>query len=79
MRVYVQLSGLLFAIVAIAHLVRLLARWPLLIAGYPLPAIGSLIVLLVTGGMSAWAWRLLTGPSAPSGHPGGHPRSDPLA
>jgi hypothetical protein len=62
MRAYVQLSGVLFALVALGHLVRVLARWPLLIAGYPLPALASLVVLVVTGGMSVWAWRLLTGP-----------------
>jgi hypothetical protein len=64
MRAYVQLSGVMFALVAIMHLVRVLARWPLLIAGYPLPAVASLVVLLVTAGMSVWAWRLLTAPRA---------------
>jgi len=61
MRAYIQLSGVIFALVAIVHLVRVLARWPLLIAGYPLPAVASLFVLVVSAGMSAWAWRLLTG------------------
>jgi hypothetical protein len=65
MRTYVQLSGILFALVAVAHLVRVLARWPLLIAGYPLPALASLVVLVVTAGLSVWAWRLLTGPQTP--------------
>jgi hypothetical protein len=64
MRAYVQLSGVLFALVALGHLVRVLARWPLLIAGYPLPALASLVVLAVTAGMSVWAWRLLTGAPA---------------
>jgi hypothetical protein len=64
MRTYVQLSGVLFALVALGHLVRVLARWPLLIAGYPLPALASLVVLVVTAAMSVWAWRLLTGPPA---------------
>jgi hypothetical protein len=64
MRTYLQLSGVLFALVALGHLVRVLARWPLLIAGYPLPALASLGVLLVTAAMSVWAWRLLTGPAA---------------
>jgi hypothetical protein len=64
MRAYVQLSGVLFALVALGHLVRVLARWPFLIAGYPLPALASLVVLVVAAGMSVWAWRLLTGPQA---------------
>jgi hypothetical protein len=65
MRTYVQLSGILFALVAVGHLVRVLARWPLLIAGYPLPTLASLVVLVVTAGLSVWAWRLLTSPQTP--------------
>ena len=67
MRAYIQLSGILFALVALGHLVRTLARWPLLIAGYPLPAIVSLVVAAVAGGLSIWAWRLLTGPQTAAG------------
>jgi hypothetical protein len=65
MRSYVQLSGVLFALVALGHLVRLLARWPLLIAGYPLPALGSVIVFVVTAAMGIWAWRLLAAAQPP--------------
>ena len=62
MRPYLQVSGLLFGLVAIGHLVRLVRRWPLLIAGYPIPALASLAVLVVTGVMAAWAWRLMSRP-----------------
>jgi hypothetical protein len=61
MRTYVQVSGVLFALVALGHLVRVLARWPLLIGGRPLPALGSLGVVLVAGARSVWAWRSLAG------------------
>lgn len=67
MRAYVRISGVLFALVALGHLVRTLARWPVLIAGYPLPAIASLAGAVVAGGLSVWAWRLLTGPQAAEG------------
>jgi hypothetical protein len=66
MRAYVQVSGVVFALVALGHLLRLVRRWPLLIAGRPLPALVSLIVLVVTGAMAVWAWRLLRAPSAPA-------------
>jgi len=62
MRPYVQVSGLLFGLVALVHLVRVIRRWPLLIAGHPVPAVVSLVVLLVTGAMAFWAWRLLSQP-----------------
>ena len=61
MGTYVKVSGVLFALVAVGHLVRVLARWPLLIAGRPLPALASLIVALLAGAMSIWAWRTLAG------------------
>jgi hypothetical protein len=62
MRRYVQVSGLLFGLVAIGHLVRLVRRWPLLVAGYPVPALVSLAVLVVTAIMAVWSWRLLSRP-----------------
>ena len=65
MRAYVRVSGLLFGLVALGHLVRLIRRWPLLIGGYPLPALASAVVLIVTGVMAIWAWRLLSGPEEP--------------
>jgi hypothetical protein len=61
MRAYLQVSSLLFALVALGHLLRVLLRWPLLIAARPLPGVVSLIVVVVTGAMAVWAWRLLAG------------------
>ena len=66
MQRYVQVSGLLFGLVTIGHLLRVVRRWPLLIAGFPVPALVSLVVLVVTGLMAVWAWRLLSRPQVPS-------------
>jgi hypothetical protein len=60
MRGYVQVSCLLFALTTLGHVLRLLARWPLVIAGRPLPAFASLLVVLVAGSMTVWALRLLS-------------------
>ena len=59
MRSYIQVSGVLFALVAVGHVVRVLARWPSLIGGRPRPALASLVVALIAGAMSVWAWRTL--------------------
>ncbi len=59
MRAYLRVSSTLFALVTLGHLVRMIARWPLVIAGRPMPAFASLVVLIVTGSMTVWAWRLL--------------------
>ena len=66
MRSYVRLSGLLFALVALGHVVRTVRRWPLLIAGHPIPAVVSLVVAVLAGGMAFWAWRVLSQPEVAS-------------
>jgi hypothetical protein len=62
MRSYVRVSGLVFALLALGHLLRTVRRWPLLIAGHPIPAVVSLLVVVVAGGMAVWAWRVLSRP-----------------
>ncbi len=59
MRTYVQISSLLFALTTLGHILRVVARWPMMIAGRPLPALASVIVVLVAGSMTLWGWRLL--------------------
>ncbi len=60
MRAYLRVSGLLFGLVAVGHLVRVVRRWPLLVGGYPVPALASLVALIGAGLMAVWAWRLLS-------------------
>jgi hypothetical protein len=62
MRPYVRVSGLLFGLVALGHLLRAVRRWPLLIAGHPIPAVVSLIVCVLAGAMAFWSWRVLSRP-----------------
>ena len=59
MQTYVRIAGVVFALVALGHVLRVVRRWPLLIAGRPLPAIVSLVVAVVAAAMAVWAWRLL--------------------
>jgi hypothetical protein len=61
-RSYVRVSGFLFGLVALGHLIRAVRRWPLLIGGYPIPAVVSLVVCVLAGGMALWAWRVLSRP-----------------
>jgi hypothetical protein len=73
MRSYIQFSGLIFAIVSVGHLLRVLRRWPLMIAGYPLPVLASLAVAVAAGVLAAWAWRLLNDPAAGGAAGSGNP------
>jgi hypothetical protein len=62
MRAYLRVSSLIFALLTVAHILRLVWRWPLLVAGRPLPVFASVIAMAVTGSMAIWAWRLLRSP-----------------
>ena len=53
MRPYVRVSGLLFGLVAVVHLIRAIRRWPLLIGGIHSRG-GSLIVFVLAGGVALW-------------------------
>ena len=58
MRAYLQISGTLFGLVAVGHLLRLLRHWPVDFAGYPVPLWASWLGLVLAGGLSVWAFRL---------------------
>jgi hypothetical protein len=63
MRAYLQISGALFGIIALAHLVRLFRHWPIDLAGHLVPLWVSWPGLLLAGGLSVWALRLMRGMS----------------
>jgi hypothetical protein len=73
MREYLKVSCALFAVVTFGHLLRVLARLPLVIGGRPLPAFASLVVAIGSGAMTMWAWRLLRTPQAGPQPPAIHP------
>ena len=59
MRTYLQTSGVLFAIVALGHLFRVFRHWPVDLAGHVIPLWVSWLGLVVAGGLSIWAFRLM--------------------
>jgi hypothetical protein len=59
MRAYLQISGTLFGLIALAHLLRLLRHWPINLLGHTVPLWVSWLGLVLAGGLSIWAWRLL--------------------
>jgi hypothetical protein len=58
MRAYLQVSGTLFGLIAVAHLLRLFRHWPVDLAGYMVPVWVSWVGLILAGGLSMWALRL---------------------
>ncbi len=59
MRAYLQISGTLFGLIALGHLLRLFRHWPVDLAGYMVPLWVSWVGLLLAGGLSVWALRLM--------------------
>ena len=60
-KLYLIISGILFAMVAVAHLARLLFGWTILVDTEIVPMWVSWVGFLVPGGLSVWAFRLASG------------------
>jgi hypothetical protein len=57
MRRYALVSGTFLAIIAAAHLVRAVMRWPILIADLTVPAWCSVAAFVLTAGLALWGFR----------------------
>jgi hypothetical protein len=55
---YLRLSGTVFAIVAVAHLVRAIAQWPIVIGPWNVPVALSWIAAIPAASLSIWAFSL---------------------
>jgi len=60
MKAYLITTGIVFALVTLAHILRVFAEGPR-------PAKNPFFILLtlLVAGLSVWAWRLLRSPSPP--------------
>jgi hypothetical protein len=58
MMYYLRISGTLFGLIALGHLLRLLFRWPAEVGHWVVPFWFSLIGLLLPAALSIWALRL---------------------
>lgn len=56
---YLAISATLFAVVALAHLVRILAQWPIAIGSWSVPFGLSAFAAIVTASLCTWAIALL--------------------
>ena len=57
-RTYCVVSGALFALVALAHLLRILYGMPMTVDVYDVPMIVSWFGLVVPAGLALWAFRI---------------------
>ncbi|MDX1404788.1 MAG: hypothetical protein R3192_09630 [Woeseiaceae bacterium] len=57
-RPYLIVSGLLFSLVALAHLLRLAYKVPLQVGEWSVPLWPSAVAVIVTFSLLVWAFRL---------------------
>jgi hypothetical protein len=55
---YCVVSGTLFALIALAHLLRIIYGMPVQIDDYVVPMLVSWIALIIPGALAVWAFRL---------------------
>jgi len=56
-----RIAGTIFAVVALAHLLRLLTAVPVLIANWALPLWMSIVGFVVTCCLCFWLWKISFG------------------
>lgn len=61
---YLTISGLVFGVIAIAHVVRVALGWPVTVGTYAVPTWASAIAFVVCGWMAGWAVRLSRQPNS---------------
>jgi hypothetical protein len=62
MKAYLITTGLLFALLALAHVLRTFAEWPRLAAD-PLFVVEGPGIAVAAAALSFWAWRLFRVPA----------------
>jgi hypothetical protein len=58
MKTYITVSALVFAVVALAHLVRAIAQWSIVIDHWTIPVAVSWIGAAAAAALSVWAFSL---------------------
>ena len=58
------MAGIIFALVALVHLLRLVYRFDVVIAGKSIPLWANVVGLLISGSMSIWMFTLIDGARA---------------
>lgn len=58
---YLTISATAFALVAVAHVVRAIEQWTVVIGPWTVPIALSWLAAVATAGLSGWAFSLLSG------------------
>lgn len=55
---YCTVSGILFSVVALAHLLRIIYNMSIQVDDFAVPMLASWIGLIIPAGLAVWAFRL---------------------
>lgn len=58
-KTYLQVTGLIFTVIAVLHLLRVLMGWSANLAGWEVPGWLSIVALAVTGYLAYCAYKLM--------------------
>lgn len=53
-----RVAGTIFALVCVGHLLRVVTRADVIIAGHQVPLWPTLVGVVIAGALSAWMWKL---------------------
>lgn len=57
MKPFTTIAVALFALIAVAHLLRLFAGWEVIVAGFVIPVWWSAFGVFIAGGLALMVWR----------------------
>jgi len=58
-KAYLLVSAIIFALIAVLHLIRLVNHWPIQIGTTIVPIWGSWLGLIIAVGLSFWAFQIM--------------------
>jgi hypothetical protein len=59
-RTYLLISGVIFGLVCLGHLLRVVFNWPLVIGALEVPMAVSWMGMIITAGLVVWVIAMLT-------------------
>ncbi len=57
-KLYLIISGVIFALIGLFHLLRIMFQWPAIIGAWTMPFTISFMVIMVASVLTFWAFRL---------------------
>ncbi|WP_009543194.1 hypothetical protein [Crocosphaera subtropica] len=57
-KLYLMISGVIFALIGSLHLLRIIFQWPAMVGAWTVPFVLSVAAVILAGILTVWAFRL---------------------